>query len=90
MNEITLFSGGPLVFVDASLKVVVVSLSALLSVSVLNAVLDLHDFSNLAPFFNFPLLEDFLENFVFLCLELPIPIASIFSFRTLGVDDFRI
>ena len=82
VDEIILLDGGPLVLVDAPLQVVVVSLPALLPVAVLNAILDLHYFGDLAPFFNFPLLEDFFQNFVFLCLQQLIPTVSIFSFRT--------
>ena len=66
MNEIILLDETPPVFVDASFEMVVVSLPALLAVPVLNTVLDLHNFGDLTPFFNFPLFKDFFENLVFL------------------------
>ena len=68
---------------------VVVSLSALLAVPVLNAVLDLYDFGNLAPFFYFSFFKDFFEDLVFLRLVQFIPIVSIFFFHTWEVDAFQ-
>jgi len=50
--QLNLFSFGPFFFVYSAFKVVVIALSALFSISALNAIANLHKFGYLAPFFN--------------------------------------
>jgi len=68
LDEQVFLVRSPLFLRDTSLEVVMVSFTALFAVPASYGVLLLHDFGNFAPLFDFSLLIDFFENFIFLKL----------------------
>jgi hypothetical protein len=66
-DELSLLAFYPLAVLNRVIKVVVITLSALLAVPTPNVKLTLHNFGNLRPFLNPPFFIDFFQNIVFLC-----------------------